>query len=86
MKRIPKIYKIFFFRTRDQHNQSEKSRRAHLKTCFTNLKQQLELRDDEKKKTSNLAILQEAFRQVEVSPLYILINCVLIFFFSQSRI
>ncbi|KAL5277362.1 hypothetical protein ACFFRR_002540 [Megaselia abdita] len=51
--------------TRDQHNQSEKSRRAHLKTCFVNLKQQLELKDDEKKKTSNLAILQEAFRQVE---------------------
>lgn len=50
--------------TREVHNKLEKHRRAHLKECFEQLKLQLQLKDEEKKKTSNLAILGAAYRHV----------------------
>ncbi|XP_037914552.1 mucin-5AC isoform X9 [Hermetia illucens] len=50
--------------TREVHNKLEKHRRAHLKECFEQLKVQLQLHDEERKKTSNLAILGAAYRHV----------------------
>lgn len=52
--------------TREVHNKLEKNRRAHLKECFEQLKKQLPQMQDEKK-TSNLSILGNACRHVQVS-------------------
>ncbi|XP_039959216.1 uncharacterized protein LOC126758685 [Bactrocera neohumeralis] len=51
--------------TREVHNKLEKNRRAHLKECYEQLKNQLPLKEDERKKTSNLAILGEAIKYVK---------------------
>lgn len=51
--------------TREVHNKLEKNRRAHLKDCFEQLKKELPYQDE--KKTSNLSILGNAFRTVQVS-------------------
>lgn len=46
----------------------EKNRRAHLKECYEHLKNELPVKKDEdRRKTSNLAILGEAHKLVEVS-------------------
>lgn len=50
--------------TREVHNKLEKHRRAQLKECFEQLKSQLQLKDEERKKTSNLAILGAALKHV----------------------
>lgn len=50
--------------TREVHNKLEKNRRAHLKDCFEQLKKELPYQDE--KKTSNLSILGNAFRTVQV--------------------
>lgn len=61
-------YSFFNYRagTREVHNKLEKNRRAHLKECFEQLKKQLPQMQDEKK-TSNLSILGNACRHVQVS-------------------
>ncbi|XP_075154710.1 mnt isoform X2 [Haematobia irritans] len=51
--------------TREVHNKLEKNRRAHLKECYEALKNQLSLKDEDRRKTSNLAILGEALRCVQ---------------------
>ncbi|XP_067625313.1 LOW QUALITY PROTEIN: uncharacterized protein [Eurosta solidaginis] len=51
--------------TREVHNKLEKNRRAHLKECYEQLKHQLPLKEDERKKTSNFAILGEAIKYVK---------------------
>ncbi|XP_055912715.1 uncharacterized protein LOC129946528 isoform X2 [Eupeodes corollae] len=50
--------------TREVHNKLEKHRRAQLKECFEQLKSQLQLKDEERKKTSNLSILGAALKHV----------------------
>lgn len=50
--------------TREVHNKLEKHRRAQLKECFEQLKNQLQLKDEERKKTSNLSILGAALKHV----------------------
>lgn len=52
--------------TREVHNKLEKNRRAHLKECYEALKNQLSLKDEDRRKTSNLAILGEALKCVQV--------------------
>lgn len=56
------------------HNKLEKNRRAHLKECYEALKKQLSLKDEDRRKTSNLAILGEALKCVQVN-LIIMIDC-----------
>ncbi|XP_073829232.1 mnt isoform X2 [Musca autumnalis] len=51
--------------TREVHNKLEKNRRAHLKECYEQLKSQLSLKDEDRRKTSNLAILGEALKCVQ---------------------
>ncbi|XP_067625248.1 uncharacterized protein [Eurosta solidaginis] len=51
--------------TREVHNKLKKNRRAHLKECYEQLKHQLPLKEDERKKTSNLAIIGEAIKYVK---------------------
>ncbi|XP_046803661.1 putative uncharacterized protein DDB_G0277255 isoform X4 [Lucilia cuprina] len=51
--------------TREVHNKLEKNRRAHLKECYEALKNQLSLKDEDRRKTSNLAILGEALKCVQ---------------------
>ncbi|XP_037937543.1 putative uncharacterized protein DDB_G0282133 isoform X2 [Teleopsis dalmanni] len=51
--------------TREVHNKLEKHRRAQLKECYEALKNELPLRDEDRKKTSNLAILSESIRFVK---------------------
>lgn len=51
--------------TREVHNKLEKNRRAHLKECFEQLRKQLPFNQEEKK-TSNLSILGNACRTVQV--------------------
>uniref|UniRef100_A0ABD2W502 BHLH domain-containing protein n=1 Tax=Trichogramma kaykai TaxID=54128 RepID=A0ABD2W502_9HYME len=58
--------------TREVHNKLEKNRRAHLKECFETLKKQLPPSDD--KKASNLAILHQSLRYIQVSLFYKKIN------------
>lgn len=60
---------VYFLRagTREVHNKLEKNRRAHLKECYEALKNQLSLKDEDRRKTSNLAILGEALKCVQVS-------------------
>lgn len=57
---------IFRAGTREVHNKLEKNRRAHLKECFEQLKKNLPQMQDEKK-TSNLSILGNACRHVQVN-------------------
>lgn len=52
--------------TREVHNKLEKNRRAHLKGCYEVLKNELLLKDEDRKKTSNLAILDKAHQTVVV--------------------
>lgn len=56
--------------TREVHNKLEKNRRAHLKECFEHLKRQLPQMQDEKK-TSNLSILGNACKYIQVC-----VNCI----------
>uniref|UniRef100_A0A1A9WL70 BHLH domain-containing protein n=1 Tax=Glossina brevipalpis TaxID=37001 RepID=A0A1A9WL70_9MUSC len=51
--------------TREVHNKLEKNRRAHLKECYEALKNQLSLKDEDRRKPSNLAILGEALKCVQ---------------------
>lgn len=50
--------------TREVHNKLEKNRRAHLKECFERLKEQLP--PHEEKKSSNLYILHQAMKYIQV--------------------
>jgi len=52
--------------TREVHNKLEKNRRAHLKGCYEVLKHELPLNDEDRKKTSNLTILDKALKCVLV--------------------
>lgn len=52
--------------TREVHNKLEKNRRAQLKGCYEELKKELPLRDEDRKKTSNLNILDKAHKFVLV--------------------
>lgn len=47
------------------HNKLEKNRRAHLRECFEFLRKQLPANDD--KKLSNLGILKNALRFIQVN-------------------
>lgn len=51
--------------TREVHNKLEKNRRAHLRECFEFLRKQLPANDD--KKLSNLGILKNALRYIQVN-------------------
>lgn len=48
------------------HNKLEKNRRAQLKGRYEELKKELPLRDEDRKKTSNLNILDKAHKLVVV--------------------
>jgi len=62
---------MFTFRagTREVHNKLEKERRAQLKECYDQLKKELPMRDEDRKKTSNLTILEKAHEYVQVRNL-----------------
>lgn len=49
------------------HNKLEKERRAQLKECYDLLKKVLPMGDEDRKKTSNLTILDTAHKYVNVS-------------------
>lgn len=49
------------------HNKLEKNRRAQLKECYDQLKKELPMKDEDRKKTSNLIILDTAHKYVKVS-------------------
>ncbi|KRF99668.1 uncharacterized protein Dwil_GK10211, partial [Drosophila willistoni] len=51
--------------TREVHNKLEKNRRAHLKECYDKLKNELLLKDEDRKKISNLVILEKAYKIVK---------------------
>ncbi|XP_022108885.1 mucin-5B-like [Acanthaster planci] len=51
--------------TREVHNKLEKNRRAQLKECFDNLRDQIPNLDNKKLKPSNLSILQGALRYLQ---------------------
>ncbi|XP_038059440.1 mucin-2-like [Patiria miniata] len=51
--------------TREVHNKLEKNRRAQLKECFDNLRDQIPNMDNKKLKPSNLSILQGALRYLQ---------------------
>lgn len=69
---IMSSYSTFRAGTREVHNKLEKNRRAHLKECYEQLKNQLPLKEDERKKTSNLAILGEAIKYVKVRSAHLI--------------
>lgn len=52
--------------TREVHNKLEKERRAQLKECYDQLKKELPMREEDRKKTSNLTILLSALEYVKV--------------------
>lgn len=56
-------------RNKTTHNILEKNRRAHLKECFENLQNELPLYKD--KKVTNLLILKQTCKYLEVQKIFL---------------